>query len=59
VAKRLLGKEAIQNGKEQLLEIVSMLTGLVNSLMTRIREEPEDYFGVSEQEQEKEQERNV
>lgn len=59
MAKRLLGKEAIQNGKEQLLEIVSMLTGLVNSLMTRIREEPEDYFGVSEQEQEKEQERNV
>ncbi len=56
VAKRLLGKEAVQNGKEQLLEIVSMLTGLVNSLMTRIREEPEDYFGLSEQEQEQERE---
>ena len=56
VAKRLVDKKAIENAKSQLLEIVSMLTGLVTSLMNRIREEPEDYFGSSEQEQEQEQE---
>ena len=54
VAKQLLEKEAIQNGKEQLLEIVSMLTALVNSLMTRIREEPGDYVDFLEQEKEQE-----
>jgi four helix bundle protein len=50
VAKRLVEQESVQNGKAQLLEIVSMLSGLVTSLLTRIREEPKDYFRSSEQE---------
>jgi four helix bundle protein len=54
VAKRLFDKEAIQNGKAQLLGIVSMLVGLVNSLMTGIQEEPADYSGLFEQEHEQE-----
>jgi four helix bundle protein len=54
VAKRLLNEEAILPGKLQLLEIVSMLTGLVTSLMNRIREEPEDYLGSTKAGQEKE-----
>jgi hypothetical protein len=35
---------------------VSMLTGLVNSLMARIQEEAGDYFDFSEQEKKHEQE---
>jgi four helix bundle protein len=50
VAKRLVEQESVQNGKAQLLEIVLMLSGLVTSLLTRIREEPKDYFRSSEQE---------
>ena len=50
VAKGLLKEEAVQTGKQQLLEIVSMLIGLINSLMTRLREEPGDYIDFSEQE---------
>ena len=49
VAKRLLGPETIQAGKEELLEIVSMLIGLVNSLAARIQEDAPGY-SVSEQE---------
>jgi len=48
----LLEKEAIQNGKEQLLEIVSMLTALVSSLMARIREELGENFDFLEKEYE-------
>jgi len=50
VAKRLLKQDAVESGKSQLLEIVSMLSGLVTSLMARIREEPGDYSCFSEQE---------
>jgi four helix bundle protein len=48
VAKGLVDTQAIQNGKEQLLEIVSMLTALVSSLMARVQEEAGDYAGSSE-----------
>ena len=43
VAKRLLQAETIRSGKEQLLEIVSMLIGLANSLSARIQEEGSRY----------------
>ena len=46
----LLKEEAVQTGKQQLLEIVSMLISLITSLMTRLREEPGDYIDFSEQE---------
>jgi four helix bundle protein len=55
VAKRLLEEPAIRAGKEQLLEVVSMLIGLINSLSARIQEDAPGYAG-SEQEQEQEQE---
>jgi len=51
VAKRLIDEQAIHGGKEQLLETVSMLMGLVNSLRARIREDAPGY-GTGEQEQE-------
>ena len=50
-AKRLLKEEAIRLGKEQLLEIVSMLMGLINSLNARLQEDTGSY-SASEQEQE-------
>jgi four helix bundle protein len=53
VAKRLIETERIRSGKEQLLEIVSMLIGLVNSLSARIQEDAPGY-AISEQEQEQE-----
>ena len=49
VAKRLVQAETIRVGKEQLLEIVSMLIGLSNSLNSRIQEEMPGYT-ISEQE---------
>jgi four helix bundle protein len=55
VAKRLTEAERIRSGKDQLLEIVSMLIGLANSLSTRIHEDTASY-PISEQEQEQEQE---
>ena len=55
VAKRLVEAERIRSGKGQLLEIVSMLIGLANSLSARIQEEGASY-AVLEQEQEQEQE---
>ena len=51
VAKRLIQEERIRSGKEQLLEIVSMLIGLTNSLSARIQEDAPSY-AVLEQEQE-------
>ncbi len=48
-AKRLLEEEAIRPGKDQLLEIVSMLIGLTNSLSARIQEGAPGY-GDPEQE---------
>lgn len=49
VAKRLLERAAISSGKEQLLEIVSMLLGLVTSLNARIQQDALGY-AISEQE---------
>ena len=43
VAKRLVESERIHAGKEQLLEIVSMLIGLTNSLSVRIQEDAPSY----------------
>jgi four helix bundle protein len=39
IAKKLLEEKAVRAGKEQLLEIVSMLVGLINSLSARIQED--------------------
>ena len=49
VAKRMIEAERIRSGKEQLLEIVSMLIGLANSLSARIHEDAAGY-AISEQE---------
>lgn len=51
VAKRLAAADQIRAGKDQLLEIVSMLIGLSNSLSARIQEDATNY-SISEQEQE-------
>jgi len=51
VAKKLLKEESIRAGKEQLLEIVSMLVGLTNSLSARIQEDVTGYMS-SEKEHE-------
>src|SRR2546421_11090099 len=56
VAKRLTETPAIIPGKQQLLEIVSMLMGLIGSLRLRIGEEPGTYSCLGEQEHEHEQE---
>ncbi|HVF72451.1 MAG TPA: four helix bundle protein [Chthoniobacterales bacterium] len=55
VAKRLVGADTIASGKAQLLEVVSMLIGLTNSLHARVREDA-GTVRVSEREQEQEQE---
>jgi four helix bundle protein len=52
VAKRLTDIERITSGKQQLLEIVSMLMGLINSLKARVGEESGEYLPFQEQEQE-------
>ncbi len=52
VAKRLTDTAAVISGKEQLFEIVSMLMGLINSLSSRVREEPATYSFSEEDEQE-------
>ena len=54
VAKHLTETTAIVSGKKQLFEIVSMLMGLINSLTSRIGEDPGIYLGSGEQEQEQE-----
>jgi four helix bundle protein len=51
VAKRLIEEPTIRAGKEQLLEVVSMLIGLISSLNARVQE---DAPGYAEQEQEQE-----
>lgn len=53
VAKRLIEEERICSGKQQLLEIVSMLIGLANSLSARIQEDAASYV-ICEQEKEQE-----
>jgi four helix bundle protein len=53
VAKNLINVSAVDPGKDQLVEIVAMLMGLMNSLASRVGEEPGRYlFGEQEQEQE-------
>ena len=54
VAKQLSDEEAITPGKQQLLEIVSMLMGLISSLTARIGEESGLYLFSEEHEQEQE-----
>lgn len=54
VAKRLLDENAVQPGKSQLLEIVSMLMGLIKSLSTRVQEDDVSLRGLEEQEHEQE-----
>ena len=54
VAKKLSDEAAVRPGKEQLLEIVSMLMGLISSLRLRIGEEPATYSCLGEQEHEQE-----
>ncbi len=54
VAKRLIDIASITSGKQQLVEIVSMLMGLINSLTARVAEEPGEYLPLEEQEQEQE-----
>ncbi|MEY2526603.1 MAG: hypothetical protein QOE73_1374 [Verrucomicrobiota bacterium] len=44
VAKQLADEKTITPGKEQLVEIVSMLMGLIGSLTSRIGEEPSVYL---------------
>jgi four helix bundle protein len=45
VVKRLSDETAARPGKEQLFEIVLMLTGLIQSLTSRISEDVGDIFG--------------
>ncbi len=52
VAKRLIDVAATIPGKDQLFEIVSMLIGLINSLTSRIVEEPGTYLSPGEQQKE-------
>ena len=52
VAKRFTDVAAVISGKQQLFEIVSMLIGLINSLTSRIKEEPGTYSFSEEHEQE-------
>ncbi len=55
VAKKLVPAGAVTEGKERLLRIVSMVTGLIMSLNNRVSEEPAGY-GTTEQEHEQEKE---
>lgn len=48
VAKELCEIDMISSGKAQLVEIVSMLTGLQNSVMSRVSEEPSEYLDTTE-----------
>ena len=51
VAKSLINVSAVDPGKDQLVEIVSMLMGSMNSLASRVGKEPGRYlFGEQEQE---------
>ena len=56
VAKELSDETQVNAGKEQLVEIVSMLMGLITSLANRIGEESGEYSFSKEQEKEHEQE---
>lgn len=49
VAKRLLDECTIRPGKNQLLEIVSMLMGLISSLSTRIQEDNSSLLSLEQE----------
>lgn len=49
IAKKLLEEKAVRAGKEQLLEIVSMLVGLINSLNARIQEDAPRYLSPGQE----------
>jgi four helix bundle protein len=49
VAKRLLSEGTTQIGKTQLLEIVSMLMGLISSLSTRIQEDDSSLLALEQE----------
>ena len=52
VAKDLAEAVTVEEGKEQLFEIVSMLMGLIKSLTARVGEESGEYLSFREQERE-------
>jgi len=54
VAKKLLDEAAVRPGKQHLVEIISMLMGLINSLTSRIGEETGIYTFSDKHEQEQE-----
>ena len=54
VVKGLCQEKAIEPGKEELFQVVSMLMGLISSLNSRIAEEPGEYISLAEFEQEQE-----
>jgi four helix bundle protein len=54
VAKKRLTVDDVEPGKKQLYEIVSMLVGLIQSVSSRVGEEPAVYAVEGEQEQEQE-----
>ena len=56
VAKRLAKDVATLPGKEQLVEIVSMLMGLIKSLSSRVGEEPGEYSTLDHKQREHEHE---
>ena len=56
VAKQLAKDVATLPGKEQLVEIVSMLMGLIKSLSSRVAEEPGEYSTLDHKQREHEQE---
>jgi four helix bundle protein len=49
VAKKLLDESVVQPGKNQLLEIVSMLMGLISSLSTRVQEDDSSLLGLEQE----------
>jgi four helix bundle protein len=49
VAKKLLDESVVQPGKNQLLEIVSMLVGLISSLSTRVQEDDSSLLGLEQE----------
>ena len=49
VAKKLLVEATVQGGKGQLLEIVSMLIGLITSLNTRVHEDDSSLLSLEQE----------
>jgi four helix bundle protein len=47
-AKKLATAQAVEEGKAKLKNVVSMLVGLINSLMSRVCEEAEEYVALGE-----------